>query len=544
MNKFFKDERTHEYVNPVRIVYKTDGVEGEDVLLSTISAQPIFRNKRFCSMKKGASIILDFGREINGSIRVVTTGIAGAKQAKLRIRLGESVSETMAEYGEKNAGNNHTARDIELTTNIMGAAQYGESGFRFVKVDVLDAAEVQIQKIHAVFIYDNTPAVGTFECDDALLNEIWSVGAYTVHLNMQNYVFDGIKRDRLVWIGDMHPEVSTICSVYGQSDCVTRSLDFVKDCTPPDEWMNHIPSYSMWWIIIHHDWYMQNGDLNYLNEQKDYLTKLIDNAITWISTYKLKDDFENFVDWSSKGTDYADAGVMAVFAMGFEAAKCIFKVFNNTEKVSECEKVIQMLRRRKYPYSGNKQIAALVSLAEIEASEKIYEDILSKNLLNGLSTFLGYYTLQAMAKAGEYDSAIKAIKGYWGKMLEFGATTFWEDFDIEWTENAFRIDEMPVKGKKDIHGDFGKFCYQQFRHSLCHGWASGPTPFLSNYVMGVKILEPGCKKVKIEPHMCGLTYVKGAYPTPYGPIKIEHSYNESGELVTKVSAPAQVEIVK
>ena len=32
---------------------------------------------------------------------------------------------------------------------------------------------------------------------------------------MQDYLWDGIKRDRLVWIGDMHPETMTIGAVFG-----------------------------------------------------------------------------------------------------------------------------------------------------------------------------------------------------------------------------------------------------------------------------------------------------------------------------------------
>lgn len=58
--------------------------------------------------------------------------------------------------------------------------------------------------------------------------------------------------------------------------------------------------------------------------------------------------------------------------------------------------------------------------------------------------------------------------------------------------------------RESIVMDFGKFCYTQFRHSLCHGWASGPTAFLSEYVLGVKILESGCRKVKISAPPCGL----------------------------------------
>jgi hypothetical protein len=56
-------------------------------------------------------------------------------------------------------------------------------------------------------------------------------GAYTVHLNMQDYLWDGIKRDRLVWVGDMHPETSTIAAVFGNNKVVPKSLDLVRDIT-------------------------------------------------------------------------------------------------------------------------------------------------------------------------------------------------------------------------------------------------------------------------------------------------------------------------
>lgn len=40
-------------------------------------------------------------------------------------------------------------------------------------------------------------------------------------------------------------------------------------------------------------------------------------------------------------------------------------------------------------------------------------------------------------------------------MLDLGATTFWEDFNLDWIPNAAPIDEPVPAGKKDIHGDFG-----------------------------------------------------------------------------------------
>ena len=116
-------------------------------------------------------------------------------------------------------------------------------------------------------------------------------------------------------------------------------------------------------------------------------------------------------------------------------------------------------------------------------------------------------------------------------MLNFGATTFWEDFDFEWTLNSFGIDTLPVDGKKDIHADFGKFCYKGLRHSLCHGWSAGPAAILPRYLTGFQILEPGCKKIALAPVTGGLEYYKCTIPTPHGIIEVENSENADNPTI-------------
>lgn len=122
-----------------------------------------------------------------------------------------------------------------------------------------------------------------------------------------------------------------------------------------------------------------------------------------------------------------------------------------------------------------------------------------------------------------------------------GATSFWEDFDIDDMENAFGIDEMPVEGKRDVHGDCGKFCYEGLRKSLCHGWASGPTAFLSEKVLGVMPVEAGYRRVKINPDLGNLKWAKGTIPTPFGIISAEH-HVENGKIVSKIDVPEGVSI--
>ena len=180
----------------------------------------------------------------------------------------------------------------------------------------------------------------------------------------------------------------------------------------------------------------------------------------------------------------------------------------NTEFLRQAQ---EKLKRHIPDPSGRKAPAALLHLTGFADGTKVLED----NPFNDVSTFYGYYVLQAK----QTQPALELIRRYWGAMLDFGATTFWEDFDLEWTRNANRIDEYPIPGKDDIHADFGKYCYVGLRHSLSHGWSCGPAPFLSERVLGVRFAAPG--KVVIKPDLGGLEYVKGTVPAPGGVITIE-----------------------
>ncbi len=162
--------------------------------------------------------------------------------------------------------------------------------------------------------------------------------------------------------------------------------------------------------------------------------------------------------------------------------------------------------------------------------------------IQGMSTFYGYYMLEARAKAGDRQGALDALRSYWGGMLDLGATSFWEDFNPEWAVNAGRIDELPVPGKTDIHGDRGEFCYAGFRHSLCHGWASGPAPWLTAHVLGIQVAAAGCRTVRVTPFLGELAWAEGAFPTPLGVVRVRHEKQAGGRISSAVTAPEGVTI--
>ena len=547
--------RTIAYIQPTRIVWQeTTGdssMEGLENLLLPGNGQADLFDGQITRIKNGAtgkaSFLLDFGRELQGGIQVVT-GRSSKKEMKIRVRFGESVSEAMCEITPENgATNDHAIRDFQLTLPWLGVAEIGNSGFRFVRIDLEEPnVELSLKEIRATFGYRNIPYLGSFQSDNERLNEIWMTGAYTVHLNMQEYIWDGVKRDRLVWIGDLHPELMTVNTVFGFNEVIPKSLDLIRDTTPVPNWMNGISSYSIWWLLIHKDWYLYQGNLEYLKEQKAYMTTLFDHLITKIDENgKEMLDGTRFLDWpSSPNVKGVDAGLQALMVMAMDAGRDMACAMGDKELADRCAKASKKLKKYIPDHNQSKQGAALMALAGLMKAEKADKEVLSVGGAQGFSTFYGYYMLEAMAKAGNYQGAMDVISEYWGAMLDLGATTFWEDFHIDWTKNAARIDELVPEGKVDVHRTYGDYCYKGFRHSLCHGWASGPTSWLSRHVLGVEVLEPGCRKVRITPHLGDLKWAEGTFPTPFGIIKIKHEKQANGKIRSDIKVPEGVELVK
>ncbi|QZE13938.1 hypothetical protein K4L44_15625 [Halosquirtibacter laminarini] len=540
------------YITPKRVLwqssYSDNILKNVDQLLKPGIHQADLFGGGNCEMMSTedhkASIILDFGKEIQGGIQLVTGAFDNTTPIKLRLRFGESVSETMSNIGEDGATNEHSMRDFEVKVPWMGKVEYGSTGFRFLRIDLLDSnRKLQLKEISAISELRDIPYLGSFECNDSRLNKIWKTGAYTVHLNMQEYLWDGIKRDRLVWVGDMHPEVMTIINVFGYNDVVPKTLDYIRSVTPADKWMNSISSYSMWWVIIQKELYMATGNIKYLKEQEDYLRKLLKNFCAKVD----KDGHEQldgwrFLDWPTSGDKKSiKNGYQALLIETLRAGEYMLDALNEKEVKKLCRSKIKKMKKVTNIELSSKQVAALLSIANYTDSEKAADVILEGGSQN-FSTFYGYYMLEALAKDNRYKEAIEIMKDYWGGMLDLGATSFWEDFNINWIKNAGRIDEMPKEGKIDVHRKYGDHCYVGLRHSFCHGWASGPTAWLSNHVLGVHVLEPGCKKICIKPNLGELTWVKGSYPTPLGVINIEHRKID-GKVETKVDAPRGVKIV-
>ncbi len=565
------DPRERTFVSPARVV----AAGGEPLAAS--AAQLCGRRLwqvpegRFLDgsgpvLNKGDWLILDFGRELHGSLQI-GSGAKTGRGNSVRVRFGESVSETMAELvgtaDGATATNDHAIRDDKVLLPWLGRREIGETGFRFARIDNVGETPVQLEYVRAVSAVRPMKRLGAFRCSDDRLNAVWETAVRTVQLCCQDYVWDGIKRDRLVWMGDTHPETRAILAVFGWQSVVPETLDYAAATTPPDSaWMNGMPTYTLWWVRNLAEWHRFTGDRMYLGKHEDYLCKTVLHVLENIG-----DDgmwkAGTFLDWPTEADKAAAAaGTQGLLKLALDDAAFLLSELSaplggsgvHASGASSAHRdAIQVLSKLEGPRArvaatrpdphGVKTAAAMLALSGLRDPKEMYSSSLGLNGHAGVSTFYGYYILEAMSAAGETRRALDTVRDYWGGMLDMGATTFWEDFDLAWTNNAFRVDQMPVAGKKDIHGDFGAYCYKGFRHSLCHGWSAGPAAWCISHVLGIRPLDVGCRTVEVKPDLGDLEWAEGSLAVSwYGKVEVRAERAADGKTRVTVKAPPEVSV--
>jgi hypothetical protein len=130
------------------------------------------------------------------------------------------------------------------------------------------------------------------------------------------------------------------------------------------------------------------------------------------------------------------------------------------------------------------------------------------------SPFMMFFTFEALAKLGAFETILQITRQRWGEMLDQDATTCWETFpgfDRHW-----------------------------LTRSHCHAWSAAPTYFLSAYQLGVFPLEAGFRRVLVAPIPAGLRWARGCVATTRGGVAVEWRHS-SGQFNLSLVIPAGIE---
>ena len=463
------------------------------------------------TVKGMGSIQVDFGRENAAWLEFDSPDLTG------------NVEMSISEYNEParvNSGPVHpakTAIPVKYGNSYrleLNSALY--EGVRFGWIHVRSfTSDWHITGIRIVCQTKPANYNGSFSCSDSMLTRIWYTGAYTVKTNLLKDYFAAIlmdRGDRYSWTGDAYPAQAASLVAFGNYDFIKKNLSNTASQS------NGIRSYSLYWVQSLLDYYNYTGDSATLRTYINNACAKLNDAYTVFGSNpnlefygwdeRLGSGFENASCHESQNAyKMLSIRVWKEFAAAMEKAgrHDLQDIYNGyaTEKINLIRK--DALWFKNYGLHAG---ADAITTNILTAPEKkgLYDNDFTDRINRvSFSPFNQYFIIQAFARMNKYDEALGTVRDLWGGQIQYGGTTFFENFRTSWNTAIKPNDPLPNN--------------QSGYASLCHPWGAGVTKWLSEEVLGIKPTSPGFTTYDVLPHPGRtLTTVSGKTPTPLGDI--------------------------
>jgi alpha-L-rhamnosidase len=356
-------------------------------------------------------------------------------------------------------------------------------------------------------------------------------------------------RERGQWWGDAYVADHVNQVAFGDTQLLRRGLllmnEAFEDGQPkalaPNGDGNHMLDYGMLWVQSVHEYWRRTGDVKlltqiypvatdfveYLQQYKHPVTGLLDIPIDhWSKTVYL--DTSVYYDRYGQST--------AVNALYYDTLLDIADIseqLGDSSSASTLRQEASVVRTHvnKYLYieTEGRYAGSLLQDATLEPSphaqawalaydlvpddqiQRVADamlELLSSNPAEPNVQIYGmFWTLEALSRAGRYDDAVRIINRYYGRLLDLGATTWWEHF------NAYKI----------------------YQNSLSHGWGGSPTWFLTTYVLGAQ--RTGVNTWFVRPGLSGVESAEGALPLADGILAVRWNRPGCSQVELEVVAP-------
>lgn len=477
-----------------------------------------------------------------------------------------------------------------------------QGGERYEEIALTTPGTVTLRDVGIDFTpLRETPARmrGHFLSSDPLLNRIWYAGAYTLNLNQltpgtrvadgtvnqRRLLLDGAKRDRAVWSGDHM--ISDLTDYYVSDPAYARDSDalfldhpasaasFVTPsagvmalpgplpgaCSPnplvlDDGCVTWSTSYSIAVIPAVFNYYRFTGDLSFVRTHWPAVVR----QMRWDATQTAADglikvDATNDASWNLEMISGELTYVNALYVLALSDAARLATALGDHPDANDWAQTAtavkgainrELWNPRTHVYDASTTLrdnyiqdanvtAILAGIPSLQRSRQILATLdhklhtrfgpvvagapAPKAYKLDISPYMGSFQVLADFATGRDTAALALIRQEWGYMVNR------HPGGVEW--ERIQLDGIPAPGSFGVVSD-----------STAHAWSTGPTPALSEYVVGVSPTAPGFGRWQVAPQPSGLAWAQGVVPTPHGPISVRWRRTGAHSFVMTVEAPS------
>jgi alpha-L-rhamnosidase len=425
--------------------------------------------------------------------------------------------------------------------------------WRYLQIDVTTAEEPltlsHLQSWFSAFPFEEK---AKFTSDEQDLLKIWEIGWRTARLDAHDTYMDTPYWEQMQYIGDTRIQALISYSVAGDDRLARQAITAFNNSRMPDgitlsryptSMFQAIPTFSLLWIGMIHDFWMYRDDPSFVREQLAGMRTTLD----WFLRHQRPDGLLDalfwwpFVDW---GSDFGfgippedpDGGSTSMALQFVEALR----------NAAELETALgEPARAEVYHAAGERTVAAVKKLcwnkeyalfADTPAQKHFsqhanilavwldvvpraqQQELLTRILsstdenfhtdrkippMTAATYYFRFYLARAIEHAGLGDRYLDLL-GPWRTMVSLGLTT--------WAE-------QPEPTRSDSHA-----------------WSAHPNYDLLRIVAGIRPAKPGFAAIAIEPHLGVLQHVQASEPHPAGQIDVELT-RETTDTRARIAVP-------
>jgi alpha-L-rhamnosidase len=487
--------------------------------------------------------------------------VTGGRGATVRLTYAEALFDATEQKGSRN---DITGKHIEGIFDEFlpdGGenrvfSPLGWKTWRYLQVDIETGDQpLTVERLRTWFTAYPFEERGHFESDDASLAPIWEIGWRTARLDAHDTYMDTPYYERMQYVGDTRIQALISYTVGGDDRLARQAVQAFNDsripegltrCRYPSSLYNIIPTFSLLWVGMVHDFWMYRADADFVRAQLGGTRTVLD----WFLQRQRADGMLGkipwwpFVDWGSdfgfgvpiQDEDGGSAPITLQFvealrdavemesALGDKARAGIYRAAAERASLA----VYRLCWNRKYGlladtptqkhFSQHTNILGVWLDAIPRAQQK---DVLTKILsasdagfaaatplppMTKATYYFRFYLARALDHAGMGDQYLRLL-GPWREMVSLGLTT--------WAE-------QPEPTRSDSHA-----------------WSAHPNYDLLTIVAGIRPATPGFATVTVAPHLGPLKHVSAAVPSPKGTIEAEYTAEDPG-VKASITLPAGV----
>jgi alpha-L-rhamnosidase len=488
--------------------------------------------------------------------------VSGGAKSTIRLTYAEALVDSKGEKGNRNeiAGKHIVGIYDEFLPDGSQGRRFMPltwRTWRYVQLDVSTADQpLRIENLRSWFSAFPFEERARFESDDPSLGPIWQIGWRTARLDAHDTYMDTPYYERLQYIGDTRIQALVSYSVAGDDRLARQAIQAFNDSRIPDGITRSrypssvtqiIPTFSLLWVGMVHDFWRYRGDEGFVKAQVPGTRTVLD----WFLVRQRPDGLLGritwwpFLDWG-KGFVFgmppqdADGGSSPITLQYIEALRYgaeLESTFGDpvrAQRYREAEsRAVNAIRTlcwnktygliadtpaQKHFSQHSNILGVWLDVVPPEQQKAVLANILSVSdpgftatgpvpEMTAATYYFRFYLARAIEHAGMGDQYLNLLNP-WRSMVALGLTT--------WAE-------QPEPTRSDSHA-----------------WSSHTNFDFLTIVAGIRPKTPGFSSVIIEPHLGLLRNVVSSVPTPMGMVEVNFVSTSSG-VSAEISLPPNLE---